>query len=190
MATKIVSKVDRSTETLDLKQVGNVITLDEVSVVQLSYHPRDVQSYVKEGEDLILTLKSGETIRIRNFFVDGPNGDESELVLEDDDGNLWWGRHSPGYANFQFSEIGSLDVILGSAANEAAAAVIPTVGALAGLAALGGVIILADDDDDRQPDSEADTDADFDDDADADADAADGGQSTLPSSRVNAKYSW
>ncbi|KRW62444.1 Ig-like domain-containing protein [Pseudomonas sp. TTU2014-080ASC] len=60
-----------------------LISLTESSKVALNVAPADVVGYSKSGSDLIVQLKSGETIRIANFYADGQQPSQLFLVEED-----------------------------------------------------------------------------------------------------------
>ncbi|WP_435657089.1 BapA/Bap/LapF family large adhesin [Brucella pituitosa] len=130
---------------------GNNVVLSAPSVVKLSLSPRAIADYQKVGEDLIIHLHNGETIRIVHFYAHYPNGDDNDLVLEDDDGKLWVGNHSEGLADFNFAEIQSVDQLVGGTSG----GVSPILLGLLGIGAGAGIIAAAsssgDDDDDDGP---------------------------------------
>ncbi|MDF0604699.1 Ig-like domain-containing protein [Neisseriaceae bacterium TC5R-5] len=65
----------------------NVITLHGPSVAQIPFSREQLLSAVREGDALVITTKSGETLRLEGFFS-LENGRHSELVLQDN-GQLW-----------------------------------------------------------------------------------------------------
>ncbi|WP_075183661.1 Ig-like domain-containing protein, partial [Pantoea sp. 1.19] len=67
---------------------GNLtVSASSPSVIQVYASPQDVVRYVREGNDLIITLKDGTTVRCRLFFLHDPQTDEgSELVFVDQQG--------------------------------------------------------------------------------------------------------
>ncbi|ADU70507.1 Ig-like domain repeat protein [Pantoea sp. At-9b] len=87
---------------------GSEVTLATPSLVKLNLNQSDIKSYTRNGNDLIVTTKSGEHLVIHNFY--GPNG-ESDLVLQDDKGALWW-VENPGEDGFQYVSIDSTDGLL------------------------------------------------------------------------------
>ncbi|WP_157803328.1 BapA/Bap/LapF family large adhesin [Brucella pituitosa] len=135
---------------------GNNVVLSAPSVVKLSLSPRAIADYQKVGEDLIIHLHNGETIRIVHFYAHYPNGDDNDLVLEDDDGKLWVGNHSEGLADFNFAEIQSVDQLVGGTSG----GVSPILLGLLGIGAGAGIIAAAsssgDDDDDDGPEVDRD----------------------------------
>ncbi|WP_218728441.1 Ig-like domain-containing protein, partial [Pseudomonas sp. D1HM] len=100
--------VDKSTGAGAEHAFGNV-ALNETSIVKLPISPASVQSMQQSGKNLVVTLKSGETVTIQNFFAVGEDGATSQLVLEDEDGTLYLGQYSSPYSGFTFSEISSLE---------------------------------------------------------------------------------
>ena len=117
---------------------GNQINLTAPSVVKLNLNQSDIKSFTRNGNDLIVTTKSGETLVIHGFY--GPNG-ESDLVLQDNHGALWW-VEDPGSEGFHYVSIDSTEGIAaeGGSSNAVNTAVGIGVGGalLAGLAALAG----------------------------------------------------
>jgi len=77
-------------------------------VVKLNLNRSDIKSFARNGNDLVVTTKSGETVVIHNFY--GPAG-ESDLVLQDDKGALWW-VENPGEQGFQYVSIDSTEGLL------------------------------------------------------------------------------
>ncbi|MGR2923187.1 BapA/Bap/LapF family prefix-like domain-containing protein, partial [Acinetobacter sp. 1125_18A] len=67
-------------ETIDQK----TILLSESSVIILDIKKEDVLSYKIEGNELVIMLRNGEILTIKNF-----NPNTSSLVLNDDDELLW-----------------------------------------------------------------------------------------------------
>ncbi|XFC39384.1 Ig-like domain-containing protein [Stenotrophomonas indicatrix] len=62
---------------------NNVVVLRQSSDVALNIDPDQVAGYVKDGQDLVVQLKSGESVRIANFHVDGQA--PSQLFLVDEE---------------------------------------------------------------------------------------------------------
>ncbi|MGP5354862.1 BapA/Bap/LapF family large adhesin [Pseudomonas helleri] len=67
-----------------------------------------------------MTLKSGETVTIQNFFVTGSDGATNQLVLEGSNGTLLLGQYSSPYSGFTFTQISSLDDLTLAAAGGSA----------------------------------------------------------------------
>ncbi len=62
---------------------NGILTLTQSSNIVLDIAPESVAGYTKSGADLIVQLKSGESLRIANFYVEGQP--VSQLYLVDRD---------------------------------------------------------------------------------------------------------
>lgn len=126
MFTEIFDKKSGSHETA--ANTEN-IAVDRPSVVHIKLSPEDVAKYDRRGDDLVLILEDGQEILITGFFVkydDGeavsPSADSassedadqpqsqddltrSDLVLEDENGVMWWGQYPHDWTAFHFTEI-------------------------------------------------------------------------------------
>lgn len=133
--------IDR-TSGKDVSTPLDAISLNEASVVVLQLKRSDVVSFEQQGQDLVLRLASGETITIHGFFAPSPDGLESELVLQEDDGGYWWLRTEHGLQLAQYSELDAVSQLL--TATSEGGAPLPILGLLGagllggGLAAAGG----------------------------------------------------
>lgn len=118
---------------------GTQVTLTHSSVIKLHLERSDIDHFARSSNDLVITLHSGETITIKNFYVADAQG-LSQLVLEEDGGLLWW-VDDPAVVHFE--SIASTDVLLAAAGTESATggAVWPWV--LGGVAAAGGIALAA-----------------------------------------------
>lgn len=76
------------------------ITLNSPSIVKLSVSREEVSQLTRVNQDLVVTLRSGETITIKNFYV-GKGDAQNQLVLEDSNGALWWVQDTDGAFHFQ-----------------------------------------------------------------------------------------
>ncbi|MGC0267629.1 Ig-like domain-containing protein, partial [Enterobacter hormaechei] len=118
---------------------GTQITLDHSSIVKLNVDRANIADYSRSGNDLVITLNSGEVITLKNFYVTDAQG-VSQLVLEESDGALWWIEDPTGAATYE--SIASTDALLAASGSDAGgAAAWPWV--LGGLAAAGGIAIAA-----------------------------------------------
>ncbi|MGR2923197.1 BapA/Bap/LapF family prefix-like domain-containing protein, partial [Acinetobacter sp. 1125_18A] len=79
----VISKITHNKlfETIDQK----TISLSESSVVILDVKKEDILSYKIEGNELVIMLRNGEILTIKNF-----NPNTSSLVLLNDDNELLW----------------------------------------------------------------------------------------------------
>ncbi|MEH0833275.1 Ig-like domain-containing protein, partial [Pectobacterium cacticida] len=117
------------------------IVLSSPSIVKLQLDRNDIASMTRSGNDLVVTLHSGERVVLKNFYAAGEQG-ASELVLEESDGALWWIKNPAEQS--QFEAITSLDDIMSGYAEAEGGGFSNLwmgLGALAGLT--GGVIALA-----------------------------------------------
>ena len=118
---------------------GTQVTLGHSSVVKLNVDRADISGYSRSGNDLVITLHSGEVITLKNFYVTDAQG-VSQLVLEESDGALWWIEDPTGAATYE--SIASTDALLAaSGSDNGGAAAWPWV--LGGLAVAGGIAIAA-----------------------------------------------
>ncbi|WP_420795123.1 Ig-like domain-containing protein [Enterobacter cloacae] len=132
---------------------GTQVTLSHTSIVELKVERANVADFARSGNDLVITLHSGEVITIKNFYVTDAQG-ASQLVLQDSEGALWWIQDPAGAATYE--SIASTDVLLAASGSDAGGAAIwPWV--LGGIVAAGGIAAAAstggggggDDDDDN-----------------------------------------
>ncbi|QEM80691.1 Ig-like domain-containing protein [Halomonas binhaiensis] len=73
---------------------GNNLVLEEPSKVLLHLDPDDIQSFTREGDDLIIVTNDGQVITLTDFYVD-PGTGPSELYLVDDEGAIVWANLGP-----------------------------------------------------------------------------------------------
>ncbi|WP_260676959.1 Ig-like domain-containing protein [Limnobaculum zhutongyuii] len=64
-------------------QGSQVVTLTQSSVVRIHGTPALVSSYERQGNDLIVHMKDGSTVRYQGFFTLDEKGEHSELVFDD-----------------------------------------------------------------------------------------------------------
>ncbi|MCP1115230.1 Ig-like domain-containing protein [Enterobacter bugandensis] len=131
---------------------GTQVTLSHSSIVELHVERADVSHFARSGNDLVVTLHSGEVITLKNFYVTDAQG-VSQLVLQESDGALWWIEDPTGAATYE--SIGSTDALLAASGSDAGGAAI-WPWALGGIVAAGAIAAVAsssgggsgDDDDD------------------------------------------
>ncbi|MFK0311629.1 BapA/Bap/LapF family large adhesin [Pseudomonas sp. NPDC090233] len=113
---------------------GN-ITLNSPGVVQMPVAPDQVATVTRRGQDLIVTLKSGEKVTVGNFFAVDQAGVGSDMVFVGEDGTLWHANYdAAAFTGFTFEEVASLDELV--AGIGVAGSATPTW-AIAGLSLLG-----------------------------------------------------
>nr|WP_174506221.1 Ig-like domain-containing protein [Acinetobacter sp. Marseille-Q1620] len=64
-----------------IKTETNKIKLDQPSIVQIETHKQDIQSMIRSGNDLVITLKNGQKVVIENFFKVYEEMQENDLVI-------------------------------------------------------------------------------------------------------------
>nr|WP_318385038.1 Ig-like domain-containing protein [uncultured Enterobacter sp.] len=125
------------------QSADRVVNLSQTSVVRINASPESVNFYEREGNDLIVHMKDGTTVRYQSFFNLDADGLHSELVFQDD-----LGTH---HAAFPFAaEAGpaGAEAIVPAMSDVAfdsliGAAGISTLAVLGGLAAAAGIIGVA-----------------------------------------------
>ncbi|HEB0855653.1 TPA: BapA prefix-like domain-containing protein, partial [Citrobacter freundii] len=130
----VVSKLTGVSTNIEASEV----TLSAPSVVKLSVQREDISQLTRINQDLVITLRSGETITIKNFYVANGN-DKSQLVLEDNNGALWWVQDTDGA--FHFQHIDDLTPLMTAEGSHEGGAVWPWV--LGGVAVAGGIALAA-----------------------------------------------
>ncbi|WHQ76584.1 Ig-like domain-containing protein [Pantoea sp. Lij88] len=81
-----VDIISRENGTLISQSVGSssqTINLTEPSVVRISGTRDIVTQYERQGNDLVLHMRDGQTVRYQKFFLDDADGQHSELVFDD-----------------------------------------------------------------------------------------------------------
>jgi hypothetical protein len=102
---------DKASSEITAKQWGN-FQLAKPGVVQMPVAPSQVASVSRNGQDLIVNLKSGEQVTIGNFF-NTLDDVRSDIVFQDEDGALWQAQYSTeSFNGFTFDEVASLDTLL------------------------------------------------------------------------------
>ncbi|WP_248132955.1 BapA prefix-like domain-containing protein, partial [Pseudomonas sp. B329] len=107
-----IQLIAKSTGQLTDASGNNLLSLVRPCVVKIATSPDDLKSISRNGESLVVRLKSGEVITIDNFFhsVDGVRND---LVLEEPSNRqLWWADYSDPWAGTEVLELGSIDELL------------------------------------------------------------------------------
>jgi len=83
--TRVVVSSKKNSNILQDGQIKAVI-LDQPSIVQIGVNQDDIKSIMKQGNDLVITLKNGEKIIISDFYTDA-NVTEHTLAFPEEDGN-------------------------------------------------------------------------------------------------------
>lgn len=83
--TRVVVSSKKNSNILQDGQIKAVI-LDQPSIVQIGVNQDDIKSIMKQGNDLVITLKNGEKIIISDFYTDA-NVTEHTLAFPEKDGS-------------------------------------------------------------------------------------------------------
>jgi VCBS repeat-containing protein len=134
--------IDKSTGNI-VHVPGDSIDLSSPSVVRLDIDRSQITALERQGNDLIVHLANGETIRVSNFYVQ-TNGAASDLVVRE--GDHLWLANTAASGPARFAALHGIDDLLIGAGAEAAAgggggALLPVL--LGGVAVAGGAAALA-----------------------------------------------
>ncbi len=132
----VISKLTHKETVTD----GSQVTLNDSSIVKINAERADILDYERSGNDLIVKLADGETLTLKNFFVSGEQG-ISQLVLQEDNGALWWIADPIAAESYQ--SIASLDVLLAGTTTASAGEAAIWPWALGGVAVAGGIALAA-----------------------------------------------
>ncbi|WP_347291034.1 BapA/Bap/LapF family large adhesin [Kluyvera georgiana] len=102
----IIARSGATTSTVS----GETASLISPSIVKINISPRDVAGLERSGNDLVISLRNGEKITIENYFVLDTEGHRSELVLEDQNGALWWVEEPT--EGLHFAPLADIDALL------------------------------------------------------------------------------
>ncbi|WP_213133516.1 BapA/Bap/LapF family large adhesin [Citrobacter sp. FP75] len=130
----VVSKLTGVSTNVETSEV----TLSTPSIVKLSVSREDISQLTRINQDLVVTLRSGETITIKNFYT-GKGDAQNQLVLEDSNGALWWVQDTDGA--FHFQHLDDLTPLMTAEGSHEGGAVWPWV--LGGVAVAGGIGLAA-----------------------------------------------
>lgn len=83
--TRVVVFSKKNSNILQDSQLKSVV-LDQPSIVQIGVNQADIKSIIKQGNDLVITLKNGEKIIVSDFYTDG-NLTENSLAISKTDGS-------------------------------------------------------------------------------------------------------
>ncbi|WP_436899178.1 Ig-like repeat protein Blp2 [Acinetobacter gyllenbergii] len=82
--TRVVVFSKKNSNVLQDAQLKSVV-LDQPSIVQIGVNQVDIKSMIKQGNDLVITLKNGEKIIVSGFYSD-ENLTEHSLAIAKEDG--------------------------------------------------------------------------------------------------------
>ncbi|WP_426809630.1 BapA/Bap/LapF family large adhesin [Pseudomonas sp. WOUb67] len=125
---------DKQSEVATQSAWGN-INLKAPGVVQMPVSPDKVATVTQRGQDLIITLKSGEKVTVGNFFAVDQAGVGSDIVFVGEDGTLWHAQYdAAAFTGFTFEDVASLDELVAGIGTAGSAM---STFAIAGLSLLG-----------------------------------------------------
>ncbi|HKM98298.1 MAG TPA: Ig-like domain-containing protein, partial [Buttiauxella sp.] len=132
----IISKLTGVTNNVETA----IVTLNSPSIVELKAERTDIASLVRTHNDLVITLRDGEVITVKNFYAFADQGG-NQLVLEDDQGALWWVQNTD--SAFHFEHIANIDELMAATGAEShdGGAIWPWI--LGGVAVAGGIALAA-----------------------------------------------
>ncbi|SDI76199.1 hypothetical protein SAMN05216189_1008159 [Pseudomonas delhiensis] len=90
---------------------NSLLSLSHPSVVKIAAAPEDVKSISRDGNHLVVRLKSGKVITVDNFFQDF-DGVRNDLVMEAPDGKLWLADYEEPWQGAELTELGSVEELL------------------------------------------------------------------------------
>ncbi|WP_431223657.1 BapA prefix-like domain-containing protein [Serratia sp. L9] len=76
------------TKIVDVAAGSRSVTLSQSSIVRIHGTQALVSSYERQGNDLIVHMKDGTTVRYQSFFDVDADGKHSELVFDDGNGAI------------------------------------------------------------------------------------------------------
>ncbi|GGA65281.1 hypothetical protein GCM10011385_18850 [Nitratireductor aestuarii] len=90
------------------------VVLDPPRVfVVLPYAQSEVAGFMRKGRDLIIQLRNGRNLRMANYY-ETTEHPRSEMVFQESDGTLWVARPNKDLTDFEFTQIESVDHLLGT----------------------------------------------------------------------------
>ena len=87
------------------------LSLSRPGVVKIAAAPEDVQSLSRNGDHLLVRLKTGKVITVENFFQ-GFDGVHNDLVLQAPDGQLWQASYEEPWDGMELTRLDSVDELL------------------------------------------------------------------------------
>lgn len=91
----VINNINGEHNTVSLTDLKSLVS----SSIILELSPEEVTDATRAGNDLVLVLRSGQTITIPDFFTNDPKL-KNELILKDDDGVLWLGQYQDEFTGF------------------------------------------------------------------------------------------
>ncbi|EGT5713126.1 BapA prefix-like domain-containing protein, partial [Cronobacter dublinensis subsp. dublinensis] len=130
------------------QSANRVVNLSQTSIVRINASPETVNFYERQGNDLIVHMKDGTTVRYQNFFQLDAEGQYSELIFEDDNGvhhALFPFASEPGPAVAEAIVPTMTETSLGALTGAEGLTTLEVLGGIAAVGAIAGVAIAASD---------------------------------------------
>lgn len=130
------------------QSADRVVNLSQTSIVRINASPETVNFYERQGNDLIVHMKDGTTVRYQNFFQLDAEGQHSELIFEDDNGvhhALFPFASEPGPAVAEAIVPTMAETSLGALTGAEGLTTLEVLGGIAAVGAIAGVAIAASD---------------------------------------------
>ncbi|CCJ74743.1 Large repetitive protein [Cronobacter condimenti 1330] len=128
------------------QNADRVVNLSQTSIVRINASPETVNFYERQGNDLIVHMKDGTTVRYQHFFLLDAEGQHSELIFEDDKGvhhALFPFASEPGPAVAEAIVPSMADTTLGALTGAEGLTTLEVLGGIAAVGAIAGVAIAA-----------------------------------------------
>ena len=125
------------------KGSDRVVNLTETSIVRVNASQESVNFFEREGNDLIVHMKDGSTVRYTSFFTVDGEGLHSEMIFEDE-----LGTHQAAFPYAAAAGPATAETIVPAFSDVALGSLVGTSGlsalaVLGGLAAVGGIVGVA-----------------------------------------------
>ncbi len=144
-----VEVISKASGVVDIAST-DAIELNTASIVQLRVERAAIAAFERQGDDLLLQMTGGETLRIPRFYV-LHQGVDSDLVLIERDGVKWLAQSGSGVPRFvPLQDIDPL-LVAGGAGGGTPGLLIPAVAFGAAAAGVGSAV--ADDSGSTPPDT-------------------------------------
>lgn len=144
-----ISSVNQSVSNSAAVSLSDTLSLSEASNIALDMSPDAIAQYSRAGDDLIVTLKNGETLRITGFYAEGQTasqlylvGAEDELLLVDlgpvTPQGAMAATYTPQEVAAQFNSLTAAGAATGSGLGSTGMLIAGGVAVAGGVAAAGG----------------------------------------------------
>ncbi|MGF7155192.1 BapA/Bap/LapF family prefix-like domain-containing protein, partial [Novosphingobium gossypii] len=134
----VAQVIDKATgKTREISQ--DVIDLDAPSVVKLDIDHTEVASVERQGNDLLIRLRSGEEVRIVDYYDKAHPNSQSDVVFQDHDGRFWGISHDGALRLYEISDIKEVLGVAVAAEGGGMSLLVPALGLLGGAGLVAAV---------------------------------------------------